>query len=323
MPIPTMDIDRCNSIFELFSAFNFAYAIFSKPNGNGSIVHSNSFVDMVDYHLIKPFTVLDKTFKEHEETIARLKNDIKLRRGLAASTEEKEACNKLTEEVGAQETAFRECRIMAEDEKQSAKDNIDGRFPYASFLFGLFCISVLVLAASQAPHKHVTLVILDVSIVLTYVWLRRQLNAKKVFTYWDLSWRYFWILLGCIAAHFILGIYLSKSVVAEINRIENDYYIKRVVVFLNVVAPFSHFIYYMWKFKKKTKQITDDSETRLVLVAKMEETVQKKLDEMKAEIRDSKQRTPASRTRKAPASPPVKIADATRDTTILNTRGRR
>jgi hypothetical protein len=173
-----MDIDRCNSIFELFTAFNFTYAVFSKTNGKlikiESEINGGSFVDLIDNKILRPIT-------EFFEQIIPLEED---------ATVMKKSCDKRIELEGLKPTPnhsvlskwqslstrldiitdqIKTWREDAERSKIEAKSKINNRFPYISFLSALFCLTVLGIAASEADYKHFTLLILDVIVIILII----------------------------------------------------------------------------------------------------------------------------------------------------------
>lgn len=314
MPELSMDIDRCNSIFELFAAFNFAYAILSTPNGQFKsipkkksenkkreklslmtlettyVMDSKSFVDMVDYHLVKPFTLLNEKFDKYRRDIFNLKLSINSRKQLAASNgkeSEVQKCEDLITSIQGQEKVLSTCRDRAEKNKAQAKAKLDNKFPYISFLLALFCVSVLVVSASQAKHKHLTLVFLDCALFVTYLCIRIARMLKAQITYWDISIVYM-ILLGCaVWLHFYIGNTAAKEMpkwISMLQLYDRTDYNRRILIFLNIVIPFMHFIFYLVRFKIQTKIIEIRSNHNLGLLKDMISSSQEELDGLEFEI---------------------------------------
>ncbi|MEO6284642.1 MAG: hypothetical protein ABIN80_11950 [Dyadobacter sp.] len=243
-------------------------------------------MDMVDYHLVKPFAVLNDTFEKQRLDIHHLKSEILARKDIAiqSGNEKQELqCNGMIKRVDGQNYAYEICKDSAENEKRLAKDKIDNKFPYISFLLALFCISVLVLATSQSPHKHVTLLLVDISLYVCYKKIKSSLAAKKAFTYWDISFSYLCFLSVCVIVHFTVGFFVPKPIIDTINYYETAFYLKRMLVFTNVIIPFSHFGYYLLSFKNKTRDIEKTSREQLKLIEEMKKNVRKELDAMKIE----------------------------------------
>jgi len=273
----SMDIDRCNSIFELFATFNFAYAILSKSNGvykskkvelsSEQILAENqrdddfddkSFVSMVDYHLIKPFTTLYISVRKYRLDISLLSNSILSRRQIAEKNNDERAkakCEILSQKILGFEFIIHQCLNDTIKSKKSAKYNIDQRFPLVSYLLGLYCISILMLGASEGPHKHSSILVLDAAAIITLLVMRHAMNRHKKYNYFDVTLNFLIGILITVAFHLGFGIYgpthLSETY-QKMTSIEKEGYFVRLVVAGNMLFPLSHFVYFFLKFSIKT-----------------------------------------------------------------------
>jgi hypothetical protein len=170
----TMDIDRCNSIFELSTAFNFTYAIFSRINGDNSTANTNdetnkaSFVEVIDNYFLKPFSIFFDKIQSLEGDVLLLKEsssssvEVEKKSRNKAKLQSFKDINSRTNGLSVQITQWKQDVLT---EKTNTKAEINNRFPYISFLSALFCISVLGIAASEAEYKHFTLFVLDIFVI--------------------------------------------------------------------------------------------------------------------------------------------------------------
>ena len=286
-----MDIDRCNSIFELFAAFNFTYAILSLPetisdNGYGDTNH-NSFADMVDRHLVKPFSSLNLSLRNYEDKIASFKESVSSRKALAEDQGENQAiekCDYLLVEIDRAEDNIKVCKDLASEKKNEAKSKVDNKFPQISFLIALFCISVLCLSSSEAPHKHFTLFMIDFWLFLTY---KQYIMDKEVVDpdiYLKIIRFYVIGMAACMSIHMIIGSSYIQSIpsLKPIHEFINTAtQARKFFVLANLIIPFMHFAYFFNKFYKQTSQIKQNSVVQFELVERKLKEVQIELDKIK------------------------------------------
>lgn len=317
MPQLSMDIGSCNSIFELFAAFNFAYAILSTPNGYFHheartrsskyqktkpsilkpeityIIDSKSFVDMVDYHLVKPFSLLNENIQKIKADIYNLKISTRSRKQLADvnyDAKGQKKCDDILKSIESHEKILSTCQDMAETSKATAKERLDNKFPYVSFLLALFCISVLAVSASNAEHKHLTLLFVDVALFFTYLCMKVVRSIGMIVTYWDISIFYLLLLTFCVFLHFYVGFKTNSpnppmpDWLNNLKAWEGTSYNRRIIIVINMCIPFFHFIYYLVRFKLRTWIIVRQSYTRLDVVKSMIKKSQRELDELELNL---------------------------------------
>ena len=270
-----MDIDRCNSIFELFTAFNFTYAVFSKTNGGitkvESEINGNSFVDLIDNKILRPIT-------EFFEQIIPLEED---------ATVMKKSCDKRIELEGLKPLPdpiilskwqslstkldivtdqIKTWREDAEKSKTEAKSKINDRFPYISFLSALFSLTVLGIAASEASYKHFTLLILDIALIILII-----IGVKKeaYFTYPQIIRNFSIVLIILICIHFGIKLFyenFNDTVCKCLTFLDTDSIWKSLFIIGNIVLPFWHFLYYYDDLSKMLKTMKVEKQSSLSLI---------------------------------------------------------
>ncbi len=255
-----MDIDRCNSIFELSTAFNFTYAIFSRINGDNSLINEESnktsFVEVIDNYFLKPFSIFFNDIQALEDDVLLLNESsssiIKVENKNKAKLQRFKDINSRINGLSIQIAQWKQDVLT---EKNNTKAEINNRFPYISFLSALFCISVLGIAASEAEYKHFTLFVLDIFVIaliaISIIWGRESTYSQIIVSY----------LVGLsllILIHF--GIKLNYENFGEtscywITLLNNDSFGKSFFIMCNLALPFWHFVWYYFKLDIKIKRL--------------------------------------------------------------------
>ncbi|MEO6686278.1 MAG: hypothetical protein ABIN24_09940 [Dyadobacter sp.] len=271
-----MDIDRCNSIFELFAAFNFTYAVLAHPE-NGSTFLSpqesstRSFADIVDSYLIKPFDNVTKLIQPVEKRLNRLTLSLETLRNSSQDTDQIKKINDVLQNAHSTDWLIKVFQDKVSKDKDLAKDRINSRFPHASLLLALFCISVLVLAASTSFHKHLTLLALNCLLLIQVLWffILPEFSRNKL-TYRNILYTYASSLILVTVFHFILKFYIFVYHCDQyhylLEIIDNNEVIRPFFILLNLVLPFCHFVFYYISFITSTSRKERKATAEIALI---------------------------------------------------------
>lgn len=272
-----MDIERCNSIFELFAAFNFTYAILSKPSAASAELnaHHNSFVHIIDENLLKPFSsYIAKQKETHATKISYIEQTIETySRNPNITVADAEKCKNLLYQKDYCAKKIFLAVGKAEEKKALARERINSRFPLVSFILALYCISILFLSTTESPCRHLTLgfiVILIFAISAKY--FRTPIFSSR-FTYVDYFKLMMIFLLGLLfitILHVVLKYYLATNynhwLVKVFLGLDSNIYFRPLVVILSMAVPISHFIIYSISFLIILWTINQDNDKTLVPV---------------------------------------------------------
>lgn len=275
-----MDIDRCNSIFELFTAFNFTYAVLSNTNKDSLQKDRDSkgfsYVELIDNQLLRSYTP-NKDFFEGAKT---LENNIVMKKksckdGMAIEEKKenhnKEILKRWTDIISKFDGLGDQTKTWNEEignTKMEAITEINERFPYISFLSALFCIAVLGIAASEADYKHFSLLLLDFLVITLTV---QVIKKKDSISYPHIIKRFSFWLIFLIVIHFGIKIFyenLNDNICTCITYLDRNSIWKSLLIMGNILIPFWHFIYYYFRLSSKFGKIKKENENSLNLLNK-------------------------------------------------------
>jgi hypothetical protein len=269
-----MDIDRCNSIFELFTAFNFTYAVLSHPDDDQSSFSNKishvTFVDIIDSYLIKPFNELADLLKPIEKRLSKVQESLSTQREYYKDESAKKACDELLFQANDVDRRVKVWKSRIDAKENLAKGRINVRFPHASFILALFCISVLVLATSQSQHKHLTLLLLDIALCIEVIWffMLPEFKFNKI-SYRALLYTYLSLLLFITVVHFGTKFYIQRNLcdlyhylVMLLDRNEE---VRPFFVLINLTIPSWHFLFYYSSFLNKISRLKKETIQRLIV----------------------------------------------------------
>ncbi|MBO0950600.1 hypothetical protein [Fibrella forsythiae] len=273
-----MDIDRCNSVFELFSAFNFTYAVLSHPDNVSKVVQSEnngnkSFADIVDSYLIRPFDRLNNLIAPTELRVTKLKESLLTIKKSFNDPSILGQCELLLHQTTDVSLLINIWRDGVDESKSNAKVKVNQKFPFASFLLALFCISVLILSASESTHKHLTLFFLDLLLGLEVLWyFFWPRKRKRDLTYRDILYTYILGLVTITIIHFILKFHIKNhnlDLYSFCTRIVDTNEFRRpLFILINIILPFSHFIYYYFVFQNELTRKDKEASQQIPLIEK-------------------------------------------------------
>jgi hypothetical protein len=270
-----MDIDRCNSIFELFTAFNFTYAVFSKTNGSINKVENgldgSSFVDLIDNKILRPITEFFEQIipLEEDATVMKKSCDKRIELEKLKANPNQVVLSKwqsLSTKLDIITDQIKTWREDAEKNKIEAKSKINNRFPYISFLSALFCLTVLGIAASEADYKHFTLLILDIIVIFLII---KGVNKETYFTYPQIIKSFTWALVILIITHFGIKIgyeYCNEFICKCLTFLDIDSIWKSLFILFNILLPFWHFPYYYRDLSKLLNTMKVERQSSLTLI---------------------------------------------------------
>ncbi len=249
-----MDIDRCNSIFELFAAFNFTYAILSDISDEESTSKNSTYVGLIDGRLLKSFsrflkrgnTLLNNVNTKTETVKTIIENEIEPNR------------SKLNKINGKYDNLKDLCEVWLkeiEDQKEQKKKNINEIFPFLSFYLATFCISVLGISISQSEFKHFSLFVLVIYSIIIFCSIFRN---KSTNSYISLAKNILFGVFCTAILHFIIGYCFDKlpAYLQNITLFFDKNKIAQVILILcSLLLPFSHFIYYFFSINYNNNKI--------------------------------------------------------------------
>lgn len=234
-----MDIDRCNSIFELFVAFNYAHAALSDYPTDENSAPTNSYIDLVDRRFLRTFIDFVKRGNNLLDEIA-----VKIQ---SSKTQVQDGDKRFSDVQLQYESLNLSCntwlnKVKAQKNKEVKR--INSIFPYLSFFLGTYCVSVLVLSISESHVKHFSLLLLVLFSMFMYVFIRYKKGGT---TYTKLAYTILAFSLIVGINHFVFSNFyhhFSDSVMAIICVFEEVLWLKITLVITAVLIPFFHFVYY-------------------------------------------------------------------------------
>lgn len=285
-----MDIERCNSIFELFAAFNFTYAVFSEATQEGAVSNVNennlgkSYVDVIDNRLLKP---LSSYFNEGRGMLSDMSTKSETLKELKKQTDKTkdgDTWDKLNELKGRLEQQKGSTKTWVDEvtkERKSLKNKINEIFPLISFLMALFCISVLGVAISESTYKHFILLLLLIFTGSCY-W---KIVRGSIIDHYALTKTYLFGIGSMVLIH--IGMAILKS----FNNLSNWFYFfdlnpvpKQLLILLCLVAPFGHFIVIFFKIGKKYKGMKTQRTAQLDNHREMYNNLKHEIDTLEVKI---------------------------------------
>lgn len=262
-----MDIDRCNSIFELFAAFNFTYAVISSSNDNRSELNGHSFAEVIDENLMKSFNLyVVGVKKDYTTTLAYIKESVETfmeRQEVVANASLHEDAFFISKQASKHSATVLGWVADIEDKKKEARTFINERFPQISLLLGLFCVCVLILSTTQSAHKHLILTLVDVSIILT-LWKLFVVNSNNSHVDYILLLKNFLIFNLAV---FLLHIFIKFYVVDHyrlfydkyLTYLDGNVFLRPAIIIVTLILPSFHFAFFFAKFAYTLFRIKNDS----------------------------------------------------------------
>lgn len=266
---PEIDVDRCNSIFELFTAFNFTYTVLSAQDSTSEQQDNNSFVDVIDNKLLRVFSTL---IRQCDSVIsgANLLNesiDARIEQLPPTLITPRDTLSRLKGKI---EGLLQRCdlrRKELESLKEENRKKINESLPYTCFLMAFFCIECIGVSISQAPFKHGSLLL----IVTSFLIIRIIKYFFPITSFYTLSKFIIAFTIFITIFHFI-SLYsfqhYSKEFQDLICSVDTHNLFKTVVILLALILPLYHFVYYFFSFSSTLLTLQEE---RVLLISGFEQ----------------------------------------------------
>jgi len=280
-----MDIDRCNSIFELFTAYNFAYSIISSRRVDDKEKYLNlnstdpSQTDTENIFL----NVIDHAFLDHSlykiRYYASRCNILKV--SLTALLElaknkghNNEKFLRVLVSLEGIELLIDHIFDLSNEQRKKIVLNVNRMFPFASFTIGLFGITVLILSACEFAQKHLALFFFDLALLVTCTifFIRFKTQHYAVFSsnaavlYRNITLSYAVAILCAIT---ILNILILGNLInlnhIDLEILDREGPFKDLLIITNLGIPGIHFLitinYYFFSSNSFNRKVQNSLST--------------------------------------------------------------